>query len=231
MTPRQIRSVLAVVETGSVNRAAAALHLAPSSVSAQIRELSASLGIALFEQAGRRIVLSPAGRALLPDFQALLGLVSDIEQQARHLAGEPAGELRLFAPSSMCIYRLPGLIEALQAEAPRLEITLTHEPFDYRNALLRRDIDAAIIVDTQPENSWRQHRLAEEQIMYVCHPKRWQPAALGLQALSRQPLITTEPGCTYRVAAERHFAQHGLSLKPRQAFSNVEVIKRCLFAD
>ena len=49
MTPKQIRSVITVVETGSVNRAAETLHLAPSSVSAQIKELGLELGVELFE--------------------------------------------------------------------------------------------------------------------------------------------------------------------------------------
>jgi DNA-binding transcriptional LysR family regulator len=62
MTPRQVRSVLTVLELGSVNRAAEALYLAPSSVSAQIRELSTELGVNLFEPAGRGIVASSALR-------------------------------------------------------------------------------------------------------------------------------------------------------------------------
>ena len=68
MTPKQIRSVITVVETGSVNRAAETLHLAPSSVSAQIKELSSELGVELFEPVGRRIVLSAGGQDLLPSF-------------------------------------------------------------------------------------------------------------------------------------------------------------------
>ena len=68
MTPKQVRSVITVVETGSVNRAAETLFLAPSSVSAQIKELSAELGVELFEPLGRRIILSAAGKDLLPSF-------------------------------------------------------------------------------------------------------------------------------------------------------------------
>lgn len=214
-----------------MNRAAEALHLAPSSVSAQIRELSQELGVALFDQVGRRIVLSRAGQELLPGFQSFQRLTQDIEQQAQSITQAVAGELKLFAPSSMCIYRLPPLIEALQEQAPQLEITLTHEPFDYQTALHNREIDAAILVSQHLDEQWMSHPLMDEAVIYVCHPKRYQAKALTPAQLLQQPVITTEPGCSYRVVAETHFKTQGLSLKPRQSFSNVEVIRRCLLAD
>ena len=231
MTPRQIRSVLKVVEVGSVNRAAEVLHLAPSSISAQIRELSQELGVALFDQVGRRIVLSRAGQALLPGFRQFHALTQDIEQQAKSINHEAVGELKLFAPSSMCIYRLPPLIEALQKTAPRLEVTLTHEPFDYQTALHNREIDAAILVSQQADEQWESHPLMDEAVIYVCRPDRYQNTTLVPEQLQQQPLITTEPGCSYRLVAEAHFKKQGLTLKPRQSFSNVEVVRRCLLAN
>lgn len=231
MTPKQIRSVLKVIEVGSVNRAAEVLHLAPSSISAQIRELSQELGVALFDQVGRRIVLSRAGQELLPGFRHFHALTQDIEQQARSISHEMAGELKLFAPSSMCIYRLPPLIEALQQRAPQLEVTLTHEPFDYQTALYNREIDAAILVSQYPDEQWVSHPLCDEEVIYVCHHERFLPETLTPEQLWQQSLITTEPGCSYRMVAEAHFKTLGLTLKPRQSFSNVEVIRRCLLAN
>ncbi len=231
MTPRQIRSVLKVVEVGSVNRAAEVLHLAPSSISAQIRELSQELGVALFDQVGRKIVLSHAGQALLPSFRQFHALTRDISQQAKSINREAVGELKLFAPSSMCIYRLPSLIEALQKVAPRLEVMLIHEPFDYQSALHHREIDAAILVSQCADEQWVSHPLKDEPVVYVCHPDRYQNVTLTLEQLQQQPLITTEPGCSYRVVAEAHFKKQGLTLKPRQSFSNVEVVRRCLLAN
>ncbi len=231
MTPRQVRSVLKVIETGSINRAALELHLAPSSVSAQIRELANELGVPLFEQAGRGIIPSAATRQLLSSFQAFQALAEEITQLAHSAAHEPTGVLKLFAPSSMCIYRLPPLIEALQTHAPQVEVMLTHEPFDYRQALNSGEIDAAIIVSQVPSEEWAQQALHAEDVIYVCHPDRLQTRALTLEQLQQHPLITTEPDCTYRVGAEDHFKAQGLHLKPRQAFANVEVIRRCLLAN
>jgi DNA-binding transcriptional LysR family regulator len=131
----------------------------------------------------------------------------------------------------MCIYRLPSLIEALQLHAPRVEVMLTHEPFAYRQALQSGEIDAAIIVSQVRPEASHYHPLYAEDVVFVCHPERWQAQMLSLMALNEHPLITTEEGCTYRVAAEAHFRALGLNLKPRQSFTNVEVIRRCLLAN
>jgi len=227
---RQVKSLLAVVETGSVNRASELLCLAPSSVSAQLRELSGSLGVDLFEQQGRGIVLSATGRELMPKFQHLLSLNDEIVTQAQTLVSEPAGELRLYAPSSMCIYRLPALIEALQSSAPAIELHLQHDPFNYQQALDDRSIDAAVVVSEKTEPGYEKLAIASEEVIYVTHPDLVVKRRLAPKQLVERALITTEAGCSYRVAAEQHFKQHNLNLLPKQSFSNVEVIRRCLLA-
>lgn len=227
---KHLKSVLAVVESGSVNRAAEGLCLSPSSVSAQLRELSTNLGVNLFESAGRGLVLSTAGRQLLPKFQRMLALSEEISAAAQALVSEPAGELRLYAPSSMCIYRLPPLIEALQSVAPGIELHLQHDPFDYRKALAERAIEAAILVIDKPEPGCETQRINAEEVIYVAHPSHVVAEALTPAQLMQRALITTESGCSYRMAADHHFKQYGLRLSPRQNFSNVEVIRRCLLA-
>lgn len=230
MNLKQVKSLLAVVDAGSVNRAADELCLAPSSVSAQLRELSASLGVGLFEPSGRGLVLSSAGRQLLPGFRQLMSLSDELVHQAQALVSEPAGELRLYAPSSMCIYRLPPLIESLQELAPAVELHLQHDPLDYKEALQQRSIEAAVIVASVPEAGFNEVSIACEDVIYVAHPSMVAPHTLTPEDLSERALITTEPACSYRVAAENHFRQCGLRLSPRQSFSNVEVIRRCLLA-
>lgn len=231
MTPRQVRSVLAVMELGSVQRAAKHLHLAPSSISAQIRELSNELGVTLFESYGRGLMPSDAAQQLQASFSAFRSLDEEIRQLAQSLNTVASGLLKLYAPSSLCIYRLPAIIEALQHSAPNVELVLIHEPFDYQTALQQAEIDAALSVTEARGEFWQYTPLYTEEVIYVTHPDRYCPQTLTLADLAQTSLITTEPGCTYRVRAEQHFRHHGLQLKPRQSFANVEVIKRCLWAN
>ena len=236
MTPKQVRSLLAVNQYGSINKASEVLHLAPSTISAQLKELSLDLGVELFENKGRNIQLNETGKSLLPSFQAFCVLENQIKQLALNYQDTLLGSIRLFAPSSLCIYRLPFLIEKLQESEPELEVILIHEPYDYEAALKQADIDAAIIMTEASRlktvtQEWHSTPLKKEHVIYVASPHYLNThKPLTLSELSQYALITTEMECSYRKVANQHFAQAGISLTPKQSFSNVEVIKRCLLA-
>ena len=66
MTIQQLTYFLATVEHGSFSAAARALYLTQPSISEQVRQLEAELGIALFARAGRGLVLTEAGRRFRP---------------------------------------------------------------------------------------------------------------------------------------------------------------------
>src|SRR2546428_14095972 len=72
MTLRQLACFVAVVEEGSITRAARGLGLAQPSLSQQLRALEDELGGALVERTSRGIAVTPAGRALLPEARAAL---------------------------------------------------------------------------------------------------------------------------------------------------------------
>jgi DNA-binding transcriptional LysR family regulator len=241
MTPRQVRSLLAVHHHKSVNKAAKILHLAPSSVSAQLKELASELKVELFTAQGRNIVLSDIGKALLPKLQAFVGQEEAVKQQAQELSSELTGTITLFAPSSMCIYRLPVIIERLQKIAPNVELLLTHEPFDYEQALKLGEIDAAIVVTDADDNSssasntaavsvWQEYILHKEEVIYVAHPQLHRSELLGLEELAKSTIISTEPECTYRLRADKHFSDSGMVFSCKQSFPNAEVVKRCIMA-
>src|SRR5829696_5771724 len=67
MTLQQLQYFIAAIEHGSFSAAADRLHLAQPSLSEQIRRLEGELGVALFVRAGRRLVLTEAGRSLQPE--------------------------------------------------------------------------------------------------------------------------------------------------------------------
>jgi DNA-binding transcriptional LysR family regulator len=72
MELRQIEHFLAVVRHGSFTAAAQEIHIVQSALSASVRKLEAELGVPLFERTTRRVMLTEAGRALLPAAHRLL---------------------------------------------------------------------------------------------------------------------------------------------------------------
>src|SRR5437773_11637297 len=84
-----------VAKLQNLRAAAETLHLTHSAVSQQIRVLEEQLGFALFERRGRRVVLNPAGQALLRSVQGALSLLDDGVQAAAAAAGGETRRLRV----------------------------------------------------------------------------------------------------------------------------------------
>ena len=125
---------------GSVTQAGRELNLTQSTVSRQIRELEAQLGITLFERVRQRVVLSEAGRKFLPDARKLLE--QGEAAMLRAMAGSKAALLRLATlptfGSRWLVPRLPCFLQAHRGVA--LDIASRSAPF----ALEDQGFDAAI---------------------------------------------------------------------------------------
>src|SRR5882762_8410820 len=84
-----------VAKLANLRAAAEELHLTHSAVSQQIRGLEEQLGFELFERRGRRVVLNPAGAALLRSVQSALSQLDDGVQAAAAAASGATQRLRV----------------------------------------------------------------------------------------------------------------------------------------
>jgi LysR family transcriptional activator of nhaA len=82
-----------VAKEGSVSRAAAALHVAQPTVSAQLRSLERALRQRLFDRQGRRLVLTPEGEAVFRYADEIFSLGRELLQTVK---GEPAATAKKF---------------------------------------------------------------------------------------------------------------------------------------
>ena len=124
MNLRQLTSFLAVVEEGSLTRAARRLGIAQPSLSQQIKTLEAELGGALIERLPRGAKLTPAGRAFLPEARAAVRATERATTAARMALGLEAGELEVATLLSMAVGILPGAITRWQERYPQIGISM-----------------------------------------------------------------------------------------------------------
>ena len=96
-----LRTFVAVVEQGTVSKAAQRLRVAQPALSRRIGALEAALGLALFDRVRRRLVLTSAGEQLLADCRSILGAVESLGERARLLRREDTGVLRIGATPQM----------------------------------------------------------------------------------------------------------------------------------
>lgn len=116
---------------GNFTQAAAELQLTQSAVSRQIRTLELQLGVTLFERIRKRVVLSPAGKSMLPDVVHLLGQTEDMVLRA--MASSDGKNTLTVATlptfgSRWLLRRLPDFLRANLGTV--VNITSRSEPFD-----------------------------------------------------------------------------------------------------
>ena len=146
LTLRQLQLFCAVARTGTTTAAAQAVALSQSATSAAINELQNALGIRLFERAGQRLLLNEAGRALLPQAQALLQQAQDIETQFSEHGLQGVVQLRLAASTTTGNYLLPRLLARWGAERPQAEVQVTiANTLDVARAVAQFEADLGFI--------------------------------------------------------------------------------------
>lgn len=120
----QVETFLAVGTFGGFRRAADALRVTQPAVSARIKALEASLGVALFERGRGGLTPSAAGRALRPHAEQLLRAVALARQAVHQLRPASAGALQIAAALSICAYLLPDVLKRFQAAHPSVFVTV-----------------------------------------------------------------------------------------------------------
>mgnify|MGYP000050080722 CR=1 FL=1 len=120
----QLEAFLAVGTFGGFRRAAEALRLTQPAVSARIKALEASLGVALFERGRGGLALSAAGRALRPHAEQVLRALALARQAVHDLRPATGGALQIAAALSICTYLLPRVLRRFQAAHPNVLITV-----------------------------------------------------------------------------------------------------------
>ncbi len=124
MTLEQLRVFVAVAERQHVTRAAEALNLAQSAVSAHVAALEARHGAKLFHRVGRGIELTEAGRLFLKEAQTVLARAEAAELVLSELGGLKRGTLAVAASQTIASYWLARHLVAYRRAYPGVEVKL-----------------------------------------------------------------------------------------------------------
>ncbi|MEJ2860846.1 LysR family transcriptional regulator [Actinomycetospora flava] len=199
METRQLRYFVAVAETRHFGRAAERLHIAQSPLSQAIRQLEAQLGAPLFERTTRRVDLTAAGEALLPDAVRILASLDAARDQVGRVAAGALGRLRVGATGLATYRHVPELVRRLAAELPGLELAFSTEMLTpaLETALADHRIDLAVLRPPVGDAGLAHHVLARERLVLAV-PADHRLAAVGSEG---------RPGCVGRSAAARPSAR------------------------
>lgn len=170
MEMQQLRCFVAVATEKHFGRAAKQLHMAQPGVSHQINRLEVQLGVRLFTRTTRRVSLTDAGNALLPEAQRILSAVSVAESTVGQVARGEVGRLKVGFVASASLAIVPRLAQAISEQWPGLTLQLNEMTTGTQLELLTRgDIDIGIGRELGRETGFTTRPLVRERLYAAVH--------------------------------------------------------------
>lgn len=226
-----LRLFRAVVEEGSVTRAAQRLHTVQSNVTTRLRLLEENLGTALFDRINRRLVITPAGSLLQGYAERLLSLADEARDAVRDVAS-PQGPLRLGSMETTAAARLPGVIAEFRRQHPAVELRLrTGHTAELVHEVLEHQLDAALVAGPIEHPDIAQMPVIDEELVLISAAD-WPAITRAADLAARGPaeLITFREGCSYRQRLLDWLWRSGVPIARTTTFGTFEGILGCVSA-
>jgi LysR family transcriptional regulator, low CO2-responsive transcriptional regulator len=229
-TLRQLEVFEAIARLGSFTRAAEELYLTQPTVSMQMKKLTDAVGLPLFEQIGKKIYLTDAGRELQRTCRGLFEHLSHFEMAIADMKGLKTGKLRL-AVVTTAKYFAPRLLGLFCQRYPGVEVSLKVSNRERVLERLAANLDDVCVLGQPPEDAdVVAQPFLENQLVVLAksdHPLA-KERSISLKRLAQEPFLLREPGSGTRMATERLFADQRLQLNVRMELGSNEAIKQAI---
>jgi len=225
---RQLQVFEAVARLLSYTRAAEELFLSQPTVSMQIKKLEIDIDLPLTEQIGKKISLTEAGNELYQVSLDILGTLERFEMTISDQKGLRTGTLRI-AVVTTANYFAPRLIGKFTHDYPGINISLEVGNREQLLDRMSRNMDDVYLIGKPPESSELDFQPYLENPMVVVSTisdPLSERRSIPLAEIAKQPFIIREQGSGTRIAVEKLFAEHGLSLDVRMELGSNESIKQ-----
>lgn len=228
----QLRLFEASARLGSFTRAAQELHLSQPAASVQIKKLSQTLGVPLFEQVGKRIFLTDAGHQVHGSCQEIFRTLEALDERLAGLRALDAGRLRLaVSTTGMCF--APRLLGAFVALHPQVETSVqAHNRSTLVERLAHNDDDLYLFADRPDADDVIVQELLPNPLVVLArddHPLAGE-SNIPFERLAEEAFLVREEGSGARRIMMRLFREHGLTPRLRMELGTNEAIKEGILA-
>jgi DNA-binding transcriptional LysR family regulator len=188
----QLKTFVAIADTGSFTRAADVVHKTQSAVSMQMKRLEERVGKPIFGRDGRLSRLTEDGERLLDYARRILRL--NAECMSSFADAELAGRIRLGVPDDYADRYLPEILARFSHSNPKVEVTVVCEPTPMlAERVQSNDLDLAII--THVANRRPAEVIRQERLLWVASARH------AVHEETPVPLAVGRPNCNWRLAA------------------------------
>lgn len=230
-TLHQLKVFEATARHGSFTRAAEEMFLTQPTVSMQVKQLTKAIGLPLFEQVGKRLYLTDAGRELFATCKDIFQNLEQLEMTIADLKGMKQGRLRL-AVITTTKYFMPRLLGPFCQQYPGIDVSLTVTNHERVIERLVNNQDDLYVMSQLPEHvDIKVHAFLDNPLVVVAphnHPLT-KERNIPLKRLAEgEMFIMREPGSGTRGAFQNLLDAQDLNVKVRLELGSNEAIKQAI---
>lgn len=225
---RDVRYFAAVVEQGSLSRAADVLKVSQPTLSHAIARLEDGLGGAVWRRTQNRragVVPTELGQKVLERGGRAVFELDALSKDAAMLLGLSAGALRVGAVQSLTATLLPWWVSRFLAEHPAIVLDLPLVTSESAAGLVKEGkIDAALVVGPLPGDALlKRMRCGEQELVAVVHASHAlaKQREVALSALASEPFVFVPAGTFAAVAIEELCRRAGFVPKVRARLASI----------
>ncbi|KRB39336.1 LysR substrate-binding domain-containing protein [Acidovorax sp. Root70] len=228
MDLRSLRYFIAVVEAGSLSRAAGSLYIAQPALTAQIKKLESELGAQLLERSHIGVTPTQAGVQLYQDARRLLSDASAMRERIQRLPQGPEGSITIALPFLLASLLMGPLLAHLKDTHPRIRVFVLDDlSLMVKKAMLDRRAEIGILVDTHQAEGLVCQPFARE-FMYFCGQDSSGSVRALLQpppAYGQAPTPATRPDIDFAAAAAQPLVLQSRRFSIRQQVEDAGTLR------
>jgi len=229
---RQLQVFESVARHLNHSRAADELFLTQPAVSMQIKQAEQTIGMPLFEQVGKKLFLTEAGREMLHYSRSVVLLMQEMETVFDEMKGLEHGHLNI-AVVSTANYFMPQLLAKFIQAHPKIKVSLSVANRDAVLKQLAENIADLAIMGQPPEGTdMVADPFLENPLVVIASPVHPLSIVKNIQPrqLSNETFLLREQGSGTRGVVERFFTSHRLPLPAHMSMDTNEAIKQSVQA-
>ncbi len=229
-TLHQLKVFETVARHGSFTRAAEELSITQPTVSSQVKQLNKAVGLPLFEQIGKSLYLTDAGKELLSTCQDIFERLNNFQMTVADLKGMKQGQLKL-AVITTAKYFVPRLLGSFCQKYPGIDVALkvtNHKTI--QQCMLNNEYDLYVVSNPPQEIDLCSQPFLDNPLVVVANKNHNLAGKIKIPiaSLDGEAFIMREQGSGTRDAVMKLFRKNNISVKVRLELGSNEAIKQAI---
>lgn len=231
MELKYLQTFRTIIESGSFADAARRLNYTQSTITFQMQQLEQELSVKLFEKIGRKMVVTQAGRELLPYVDTVL---QSVEQLKNYAADDTklTGTLKIAIAETILTYQMQPVLQEFRQKAPNVKLSVQClNCYHMRDEIVNGKIDLGVHYDVGGnKNSLVVKPLTDFPLAVIAFPALQTDACdlITPEQHSAVPVITNDEQSIYQKMLDRYLNKKQIVMDIVMNLGSVETVKGCV---